>query len=99
MSDQPVCNTCAPRALPGDGPICGPCVFSEDKPPTNWAALEANSSDPLADQRRLEWLLPVMSLAGDQANVGVARTLALGAALMLGKTDRDAIDFAMEGSP
>ena len=99
MSDQPVCNTCAHQALPGDGPICGPCVFSENKPPTNWAARETNGGDPIADQRRLEWLLPVIGTAGDTDRVGNARTLALGAALMLGKTDRDAIDFAMEGSP
>ena len=53
----------------------------------------------LDDQRRLEWLLPVIGTAGDTDRVGNARTMALGAALMLGKTGRDAIDFAMEGSP
>ena len=55
-------------------------------------------SAPYTDTQRLEWLLPVMSLDDDPARVGDRRTIALAAAFMLGKTGRDAIDFAMEGS-
>lgn len=64
-----------------------------------WEPGRPATGDLLADQRRLEWLLTVMSLEDDQGKVGGPRTAALAAALMLGKTGRDAIDFAMEGSP
>lgn len=51
------------------------------------------------DQKRLEWLFPVLTKLDDPAGIGGPRTAALGAALMLGKTGRDALDYAMEGSP
>lgn len=86
------CNTCAFSERPGGEFPCHSCEPGERA--SGW-------TDPvlLADQRRLQWLLPVIGTAGDPDHVGNARTMALGAALMLGKTDRDAIDFAMEGSP
>ena len=54
---------------------------------------------PVTDTQRLDWMLPLMSLADDPNNLGGPRTKALAAALVLGKTGRDAIDYAMEGSP
>lgn len=59
----------------------------------------ANTDDTLADQRRIDWLIPVIATVEGQAEVGRARTEALGAALLVGLVGRDAIDFAMEGSP
>lgn len=55
-------------------------------------------SGPYTDTQRLDWLLPVMSMDADPARVGDKRTVALAAAFMLGKSGREAIDFAMEGS-
>lgn len=59
----------------------------------------ADTDDLLADQRRIDWLLPVICLEDDAGGVGRPRTLALAAALMLGLVGRDAIDYAREGSP
>lgn len=54
---------------------------------------------PFTDTQRLDWMMPMMSLGDDPARVGNKRTVALASALVLGKTGRDAIDYAMEGSP
>ena len=91
------CRNCRHGDLGGDESPCRGCTgfdkWEPEPPPT------PSTEELLADQRRLEWLLTVMSLEDDQGEVGGPRTAALGAALMLGKTGRDAIDFAMEGSP
>ena len=90
------CHNCAHCDLAVDDTPCRGCFA--------WSAwtrqvATASSDTLLADQRRLEWILPLISLDSDPLGLGQKRTMALGAALMLGKTDRDAIDFAMEGSP
>lgn len=92
---SPNCDTCQHVDLDVSKQPCRGCSNG-----SGWTPFPAAASEGLrADQRRLEWLLPVIGTAGDTDRVGNARTMALGAALMLGKTDRDAIDFAMEGSP
>ena len=96
ISEVRTCVTCARGDARITDSTCSAC-FAFDAWTPEVATVSADTL--LADQRRLEWILPVMSLSSDPASVGHARTMALGAALMLGKTDRDAIDFAMEGSP
>lgn len=83
--------------------VCDPCEFyprENGRPPTRWVAMQGPDTsvgDALqADRRRLEWLIPVID---DSDAAGGPRTMALGAALMVGKTGRDAIDYAMEGCP
>lgn len=103
------CTNCARTADPTDPVHCGPCVFFPDaRPPTNWLAPAPVSSArapihptsaPYTDTQRLEWMLPLVSTLDDPTGVGHKRTLALAAALQLGKTGRDAVDFALEGSP
>lgn len=73
---------------------------------TNCANMDATHPNPVCepcsyftDTQRLEWLLPVMAAVDDPARVGDKRTVALSAAFVLGKSGREAIDFAMEGSP
>lgn len=51
------------------------------------------------DTQRLEWVLPLLSLDDGDGAPGNRRTVALASALVLGKSGRDAIDFAMEGFP
>ena len=90
------CTTCAWGAAPSNAePCCGCKGFALWEPDNDAASAQAL----IADQRRLEWLLTVMSLDDDPKGLGGHRTVALGAALMLGKTGRDAVDYAMEGSP
>jgi hypothetical protein len=50
------------------------------------------------DRLRFEWMLPICSCTDDDSKVTDARALRVAAALMLGKSGRDAIDTAMEGS-
>lgn len=100
------CTTCARVADPTDTLHCQPCTFFTDgTPPTNWLPISLPQapahppSAPFTDTQRLEWLLPVMAAVDDPARVGDKRTVALSAAFVLGKSGREAIDFAMEGSP
>lgn len=94
------CTNCARDADPTDPVHCGPCVFFPDaRPPTNWLAPAPVQSSGYTDTQRLEWMLPLVSTLDDPTGVGHKRTLALAAALQLGKTGRDAVDFALEGSP
>lgn len=94
------CNNCARGADPLDTVYCQPCAFFTDgRPPTNWVAIQILSEPDYTDTQRLEWMLPLMSVVDDPTGLGEKRTAALAAALMLGKNGRDAIDFAMEGSP
>ena len=98
------CGNFDKAAAPGNPGPCGPCVFSVGgaQPPSQWVAAQAPSAPtnaPFTDTQRLDWMLPLMSLQDDRENVGDKRTVALSAALVLGKSGRDAIDFAMEGSP
>jgi hypothetical protein len=67
---------------------------------TQWAARpeDADLPPPVTDTTRLEWLLPVLELAPADADLSNQRSMALAAALMMGKSGRDALDFAMEGS-
>ena len=51
------------------------------------------------DQKRLEWCMVILELTEAPPNVADHRVAAMAAALMLGKTGRDALDYAMEGSP
>lgn len=104
MSDQTWCARCA--NLDANATVCGPCEFPPKRedgtrdPPTRWVAMQGPDTtvgDALqADQRRLEWLIPVID---DSDAAGGPRTIALGAALMLGKAGRDALDFAMKACP
>lgn len=101
------CTTCARIADPTDTLHCQPCVFFTDgRPPTNWVPVGMPQrapihppSAPYTDTQRLDWMLPLVTLLDDPAQVGEARTMALSAALLAGKRGRDAIDYAMEGSP
>lgn len=99
------CTNCANMDVTHKNPVCDPCSFFTDgRAPTHWKAVEAPApthltSAPFTDTQRLEWLLPVMAAVDDPARVGDKRTVALSAAFVLGKSGREAIDFAMEGSP
>jgi len=98
------CTNCANMDRTHLNPVCDPCTFFTDgRAPTHWKAVLAQApthptSAPFTDTQRLEWLLPAMAALDDPQNVGNKRTVALSAAFMLGKSGRDAIDFAMEGS-
>lgn len=94
------CSACVHMGQPGTGPNCGPCQWPHDpaERPSGFVPIHPPSA-PFTDTQRLEWLLPVMAALDDPANVGNKRTVALASAFMLGKSGRDAIDFAMEGSP
>jgi hypothetical protein len=54
-------------------------------------------SGEVTDAQRLDWVLPIVE--GDDTPEANLRTQALAASIMLGKTGRDMLDFAMEGSP
>lgn len=85
------CATCTRANQPIDHPTCAACWSKGTSLPL-W---EPESPDT----QRLNWLLPLVTVLDDPTNVGGPRTQALAAALMLGKSGRDAIDYAMEGSP
>lgn len=51
------------------------------------------------DRVRLNWVMPVLSCTDDDSALTDQRAMHIAAALMLGKTGRDAIDTAMEGKP
>ena len=104
------CSACVHMDQPGTGPNCGPCQWPLDpaERPSGFVPTQAKPlaqapihppSAPFTDTQRLDWLLPVMAALDDPAHVGDKRTVALSAAFMLGKSGREAIDFAMEGSP
>ena len=99
------CNNCANFEKVHKNPVCDPCTFFTDgRTPTHWKAIQAlapihGPTAPYTDTQRLNWMLTMMSLGDDPANVGDKRTAALAATILLGKQGRDAIDFAMEGSP
>ena len=95
------CESCAHiEVAPGAEP-CATCVSGVGFP--GWTPAVERRVDAhqrlLDDQKRLEWLFPVLTKLDDPTGIGGPRTAALGAALMLGKTGRDALDYAMEGSP
>lgn len=100
------CTNCANMDAAHPNPVCEPCShFTDGRAPTHWKAIVVAQapahppSAPFTDTQRLEWLLPVMAAVDDPARVGDKRTVALSAAFVLGKSGREAIDFAMEGSP
>ena len=99
------CTNCANMDVTHTNPVCEPCsYFTDGRAPTHWKAIVVAqapthpTSAPFTDTQRLDWLLPVMAAIDDPAHVGDRRTVALSAAFMLGKSGREAIDFAMEGS-
>lgn len=89
------CTTCLHLDEPSDGPHCGPCDryvnFEPIDPPQR--------SAPYTDTQRINWLMPLLSLGDDPQRPAGRRTAALAAAYQIGKAGREAIDFAMEGSP
>lgn len=97
------CTNCANMDITHTNPVCEPCAyFTDGRAPTHWKAIEVvpahPTSAPFTDRQRLEWLLPLIAQVDDPARVGDKRTVALSAAFMLGKSGREAIDFAIEGS-
>lgn len=101
---KPDCTNCANFDKTHKNPVCDPCTFFTDgRAPTGWAAMPQapihGPTAPYTDSQRLDWMLPLVADVDDPAGVGDRRTAALSAAFLIGKSGRDAIDFAMEGSP
>ena len=98
MTDRS-CMTCVRADKPISDPTCEAC-WSAGVFPQRWEPGPPQPvGTPVTDTQRLDWLLPLVTVLDDPTNVGGPRTQALAAALVLGKTGRDAIDYAMEGSP
>jgi hypothetical protein len=99
MNTDRSCTTCVRADKPISDPVCAPCWSAGGGARPQWKPWPQPVIAPVTDTQRLDWLLPLVTVLDDPNNLGGPRTKALAAALVLGKSGRDAIDYAMEGSP